>query len=255
MFSSTVLKNCKFEAQTHSNRSDKSEMLMKRIVNKVLRSMKMSVGISSVVLAASFVIGSSSAFAAGNVANGEKISAVCSACHGSDGNSSVPSFPKIAGLGESYLLKQLKDVKSGARSIPEMTGLLDNNSDQDLQDLAAFYNSKALVLSGSKEMKVRINSGAEVDALKLGTQVYRAGNLETHVPACSGCHSPTGMGNGPAGFPRLSGQYAEYIEKQLKAFRAGERTNDGDSMVMRSIAKHMSDAEIIAVANFIAGLN
>ena len=227
---------------------------MKRIANKVLRSMRMSMGVLSVA-AASFAIGSSTVLAAGNVDNGEKISAECSACHANDGNSVVASFPKIAGLGEAYLLKQLKDVKSGARVIPEMAGLLDDNSDQDLQDLAAFYDSKALTLTGSKKMKVRINSGAEVDALKLGTEIYRAGNLETHVPACTGCHSPTGMGNAPAGFPRLSGQYAEYIEKQLRAFRAGERTNDGDSMVMRSIAKHMSDAEIIAVSNYIAGLN
>ena len=102
---------------------------------------------------------------------------------------------------------------------------------------------------------MRLGSGLETDALALGERIYRAGNIETGVPACSGCHSPTGKGNAPAGYPRLGGQYAEYTEKQLRAFRGGERTNDGDQQTMRQIAEHMTDAEIIAVANYIAGLN
>ena len=193
--------------------------------------------------------------AGGSIAKGESLSAECTACHGSDGNSPAPSFPTIAGLGEKYLLKQLQDIKSEARVVPEMAGLLDNKSEQSLADLAAYYAAQSMKLTGSKEMQVRINSGAKVDGLELGERLYRAGNLETNVPSCSGCHSPTGQGNAPAGFPRLGGQHADYIVKQLKAFRAGERTNDGDSQVMRSIAKHMSDAEIEAVANYIAGLN
>jgi len=194
-------------------------------------------------------------FAKGDVTKGESLSAECTACHGEDGNSSAPSFPSISGLGEKYLLKQLKDIKSKARDIPEMAGLLDNKNEQSLSDLAAYYAAQPMLLTGSKEMEVRINSGAKVDALALGKQIYRAGNLETNVPSCSGCHSPTGQGNAPAGFPRLGGQHADYIVKQLKAFRAGERVNDGESRVMRSVAKLMSDAEIIAVANYIAGLN
>ncbi len=202
---------------------------------------------------------------AGNASNGETIAkAECAACHGEDGNSSSPMFPKLAGLGEKYLLKQLQDIKNAGeggnpkapkRAIAEMAGLLDNKSAQDLADMAAYYAAQPMQLSGAKEMKVQINSGAQVDALKLGTQVYRAGNLETGVPACTGCHSPRGLGNSPAAYPRLGGQHADYIEKQLKAFRAGDRTNDGDTMVMREVAKHMSDAEIKAVANFISGLN
>lgn len=202
---------------------------------------------------------------AGNASNGETIAkAECAACHGADGNSSSPMFPKLAGLGEKYLLKQLHDIKNAAeggdpkaakRAITEMAGLLDKKSEQDLADLAAYYASKTTQLSGAKEMKVQVNSGAQVDAIKLGAQVYRAGNLETGVPACTGCHSPRGLGNAPAGYPRLSGQHADYIEKQLKDFRAGNRTNDGDTMVMREVANHMSDAEIKAVANFISGLN
>jgi cytochrome c553 len=193
--------------------------------------------------------------AAGNPSAGETKAAVCSACHGSDGNSSAPNFPKIAGLGANYLYKQLGDIKNGDREVAEMTGLLDGFSDQDLQDLAAYFSAKELQLSGAREIKVQLNSGVKADGLKLGRQVYRSGNLETGVPACSGCHSPTGKGNAPAGFPRLGGQFTAYIEKQLRAFRAGDRTNDGDQQIMRQVAEHMSDAEIIAVSNYISGLN
>lgn len=192
---------------------------------------------------------------AGDVNKGESLSVQCVACHSNDGNSASPMFPKIAGLGEKYLLKQLKDIQSKQRIVPEMTGLLDNKSDADLADLAAFFDSKTLQLSGAKELKVKTNASIEVDSLVLGARIYRAGNAEAGVPACSGCHSPTGNGNAPAAFPRLGGQYAAYIEKQLKAFRAGERANDGEAMIMRSIAQRMTDAEIASVANFISGLH
>lgn len=191
----------------------------------------------------------------GNPAAGEAQSAVCAACHAADGNSVVPNFPKLAGLGEKYLTKQLKDIQSGARPVVEMTGLLDGKSEQDLKDLAAFYNSKTIQISGAQPQEVRINAGIKVDGLELGERVFRAGNLTTGVPSCIGCHSPRGLGNEPAGYPRLSGQYAEYIAAQLRAFRAGERTNDGESRVMRQVAEQMSDAEIDAVANYISGLN
>jgi cytochrome c553 len=204
--------------------------------------------------------------AAGDASAGADKSAVCAACHGADGNSPAPTFPKIAGLGERYILKQLHDIQTWdkatgddkattGRAVPEMTGLLSGLSEQDLQDIAAHYAEQTIQLTGSKEITVKINSGEVVDALELGKQVFRAGNQETGVPACTGCHSPTGLGNAPAGYPRLGGQYAEYIEKQLRAFRAGERTNDGDQMIMRLAAKHLSDAEIKSVANYISGLN
>lgn len=193
--------------------------------------------------------------AAGDPAAGEANAAVCSACHGADGNSPAPNFPKLAGLGEKYLLKQLRDIQSGARPIAEMTGLLDNLSDQDLADLAAFFDSNTTQLSGAKSFKVKINSGIEVDALALGERIYRAGNPDVGTPACTGCHSPRGLGNEPAGYPRLSGQHADYIEKQLHAFRDGERINDGDQKTMRQVAHYLTDAQIKALANYISGLN
>ncbi len=213
---------------------------------KLIRSSMIIMGFMAVANAAS---------AGGDAAKGEKLTAVCSSCHGADGNSATSMFPKLAGLGEKYIAKQLADIKSGERPVPEMTGLLDAMNAQDMADIGAFYSAKSMQLSGAKDFQVQVNSGAKVNALELGQKIYRAGNAETGVAACTGCHSPTGMGNAPAGFPRLSGQYAEYIEKQLKAFRAGDRVNDGEAMIMRLVAKNMSDAEIKAVANYIAGLN
>src|SRR5690606_36752448 len=127
-------------------------------------------------------------FAAGDADAGKSKATTCAACHGVDGNSPAPSFPKLAGLGEKYLLKQMQDVKAGDRKIPEMTGMLDNLNDQDLADIAAYYSSQQRQLSGAKDVK-----------LDLGEKIYRAGNLETGVPACTGCHSPRGAGNAPAG--------------------------------------------------------
>lgn len=210
--------------------------------------------LSSIAVALGVTFAAPFAVAGGDTAKGEPLTIICSACHGADGNSAMATFPKLAGLGEKYLLKQLKNIKSGERPIVEMTGLLDNMSEAQLADIAAFYNSKTTQLSGSKNFKVLVNSGVEVDALPMGTKLYRAGNKEAGIPACSGCHSPRGLGNGPAGYPRLSGQHPDYIVKQLQDFRAGRRVND-EAKVMRGIAERMSDAEMTAVANFIAGLN
>jgi cytochrome c553 len=205
-----------------------------------------------------FILGAALAapvFAAGDAKQGEQLVIACVACHGDGGNSTTPNFPKLAGQGEKYLLKQIKEIKSGVRVVAEMTGVLDKLSDTDMANIAAFFASKSMQLSGSKELKVKLNSGEQVDALALGAKVFRAGNATSGVAACSGCHSPLGLGNAPAGYPRLSGQHTAYIEKQLKNFRAGERTNDGEAKIMRQVAQQMSDAEITAVANFIAGLN
>jgi cytochrome c553 len=203
----------------------------------------------------------------GDAAAGASKAVVCGACHGADGNSLMGTFPKLAGLGERYLLKQLQDIQAWdneqdaakkaatGRAVPEMTRLLANLSKQDLADIAAHFAAQTMQLSGSKQMEVKVNSGLNVDALELGERTYRAGNLANGVPACTGCHAPNGQGNAPAGYPRLSGQHPEYIEKQLRAFRAGERTNDGDQMIMRSVAEKLSDAEIKSLANFIAGLH
>lgn len=196
-------------------------------------------------------LASSLVFAGGDAAAGQAKTAMCAGCHGADGNSPAPTFPKLAGQGEKYLTKQLRDIKSGERPVMEMTGMLNAFSDQDLADIAAYFASKTIQMAGAKEEK-----------LDVGERVYRGGNIETGVPACTGCHSPAGNGNAPAGYPALGGQFAQYTAKQLRAFRTGAhdpenqaaRTNDGDAKIMRGVAAQMSDVEIDAVANFIAGL-
>ncbi len=185
---------------------------------------------------------------AGDAAAGKDSTLVCSACHGADGNSAAPAFPKLADLGEKYLLKQLIDIRDGARPVPTMIGQLDGKSDQDLANIAAYYASQP-------------RSGAQADPalVALGAKVYRSGVAERSVAACSACHSPNGKGNAPAGFPALAGQHADYIAAQLRAYRKGYedetgRTNDGDAKIMRTTAFGLSDKEIEAVASYASGL-
>lgn len=197
-----------------------------------------------------FTVASSLAFAGGDATAGQTKTAMCAGCHGADGNSPAASFPKLAGQGEKYLTKQLGDIKAGTRKVLEMTGMLNAFSDQDLADIAAYYASKSIQMAGAKEAN-----------LERGEALYRGGNMETGVPACTGCHSPSGQGNAPAGYPALGGQFSQYTAKQLRAFRTGAhepkndagRTND-NVKIMRGVAANMSDIEIEAVANFIAGL-
>ena len=181
--------------------------------------------------------------AAGDAEAGKSKSAMCAACHGPDGNSPAPTFPKLAGQHAAYLAKQLAEYKSGERQNATMNGMAAALSEQDIADLAAFYSSQQVTLGKAAEDKV-----------EAGEAVYRAGNTATGVSACAACHGPTGSGNPMANFPSLSGQHADYTVLQLKAFRAGERANDAGSM-MRGVAKKMTDAEIEAVAQYIQGLH
>jgi cytochrome c553 len=187
---------------------------------------------------------------AGDADAGKAGTVVCAACHGADGNSAAGAFPKLAGQNERYLVKQLQDIKSGLRPVPQMAGQTDNMSDQDMQNIAAFYESQSMT-----------TGQASPDLVELGERIYRAGIMDKGVPACTACHSPTGQGNGPAGFPALGGQHAEYIAAQLKAFRLGAdqpekgRVNDGESRMMRTTAALMSDLEIEAVSSYISGLH
>ena len=183
------------------------------------------------------------ALAEGDAERGSTLTATCVACHGNDGNSLAGSFPNIAGQNEKYLLKQLRDMKSGARAQNLMVGIVDTLSDQDMQDLAAFYAGKTAA-----------ENAADPELALQGEHIYRSGIARKGVAACSACHSPTGQGNDLASFPKLAGQWAEYTEAQLKAFRVGERHNDGESKMMRLSAMDLSDAEIAAVASYIAGL-
>lgn len=205
-------------------------------MNKLLVSLLLTLGVSGIAQAAGTAV-------VGDAA-GQAKTAVCGACHGPDGNSMAPNFPKLAGQGDRYLLKQLHEIKDGKRQVLEMTGLLANLNDQDLADIAAYYSSQ------------KSSVGAADPALVAqGEALFRGGNLEKGMPACIGCHSPDGQGLAAAGFPHLGGQHASYIEKQLTDFREGDRTNDGDSMIMRGIAAKMSNKDIKALASYIQGLH
>lgn len=179
----------------------------------------------------------------GDAKAGQGKVAVCSACHGMDGNSIAPNFPKLAGQQSSYLQKQMKDIKSGQRQVPEMTGLLDNLTEKDFADIAAYFSSQP----------VKIGQAA-ADKVELGQKIYRAGIADRSVPACTACHMPNGKGNGPAMFPSVSGQYATYIETTLQKYAKAERHNDPNN-IMRDIASKLSDEEIKAVAQYMQGLH
>ena len=172
---------------------------------------------------------------------------VCAACHGADGNSPTPANPKLASQVPEYLQKQLANFKPAAgnraeRENPIMGGMVANLSAGDMRDVAAYYAAQRAMPGAVKNQ----------EALALGRKIWRSGDMTKGLPACAGCHGANGAGL-PAQYPRLAGQYAEYTEAQLKAFRSGERRNDANKM-MQAIAARMSDPEIRAVADYITGL-
>ena len=172
---------------------------------------------------------------------------VCAACHAADGNSIAAANPKLAGQFSEYLAKQLRDFKSAdgkpaLRQSAVMNGMVANLSDADMKSLAAYYSKQTY----------KPAAAADKDLAATGQKLWRGGDAVHGIPACGGCHGPAGAGI-PAQFPRLAGQYAEYIAAQLTAFREGKRTNDVNG-VMRGVAAHMNDGQIRAVAEYAAGL-
>jgi len=186
---------------------------------------------------------SSPANAAGDAAAGQAKAAVCAACHGADGKAIQAAYPNLAGQHPQYLAKQLTDYRDGNRVNALMSGQATNLSDQDIQDLAAYFGG----------MTKHENVATE-ENLTLGMNIYRGGITSADIAACSACHGPAGEGNPTAVWPQVSGQNAQYTADQLKLFRSGERANDPSDM-MGSVAKRMTDEEIDAVANYIAGLH
>jgi len=200
-------------------------------------------------------LASTLAIAAGDAAKGQAKAATCIGCHGVNGNSVVPSFPKLAGQSEAYLLKQLRDFKSGARTDAMMAGMVAPLTDTDMANLSAYYAAQTVTQGVAKK-----------DAnIALGEKIYRGGKKDTGVTACIACHGPQGKGIPSAGFPALSSQHATYVVKQLKAFRQDSinaqtgdsqpsRTNDYEGMMI-NFTKSLTNAEIDAVSEYIAGLH
>ena len=175
------------------------------------------------------------------------VTQVCAACHGADGNSQIAANPKLAGQIPEYLHKQLTTFKAAGgkkaeRASPVMAGMAANLSPEDMRNLAAYFSGQTAKPGAAKSK----------DLVALGQKIYRGGIAGKGVAACASCHGPNGAGM-PSQYPRVSGQHAEYVEVQLKAFRAGERANDPNSS-MRLVAAKLSDREIQAVADYVAGL-
>jgi cytochrome c553 len=176
--------------------------------------------------------------AAGDPAAGTEKSASCAACHGADGNSVNPEWPKLAGQHAGYIVKQLTYFKDGERVNETMKGMASNLTEQDREDLAAYFSSQ----------KVKIGV-ADPSLVELGQKIYRSGNASSGIAPCMGCHGPNGAGNPAANYPALRGQNAKYVENQLRGFASGQRHNENAKKMMQILASRMTDREIRAVAS------
>jgi cytochrome c553 len=200
----------------------------------------------SVALAASFSLvhaeGAAPAAPKADPAKGAAVyNGMCSSCHGADGNSGAPLYPKLSQQHPEYLAKQLAEFKSGKRANAIMSGLAAGLSEDDMRNVAAYLSST----------KAKPGFAKDKELATLGEKIYRGGIADRQIPACAGCHSPTGAGI-PSQYPRLSGQHADYTESQLTQFRDGVRKN---SLQMNQVAAKLNDREIKALADYMAGLN
>jgi cbb3-type cytochrome c oxidase subunit III len=167
---------------------------------------------------------------------------VCAACHGADGNSVLPANPNLAAQHSEYIAKQLANFKAGERNNAIMASMVAALSPEDMKNVGAYY----------AKQKTKEHAARDEKLTQEGAKLYRGGNMQNGVPACTGCHGPDGAGM-PAQFPRIAGQYSDYTLTQLKAFRAGERANDPAKM-MRLVAAKLSDREMQALAEYLSGL-
>lgn len=181
----------------------------------------------------------------GGSADAGKAKAItCTACHGPEGNSVSPMWPNIAGQGAPYIVKQIKAFQSGARSDPLMTSQAMLLSDEDMKDLAVYFES----------LPAAAQAVADTSLIDRAEALYRGGNSEEGTAACIACHGPTGRGNPAAAYPALKGQHAAYTAKQLRAYAAGARTSDDPTHVMRNISERLSNDDIQAIAAYVQGL-
>ncbi len=180
----------------------------------------------------------------GSAEVGKSKALTCGACHGTDGNSVNPMWPSVAGQHSTYTYEQLQAFKTGTRSDMLMSAQTLALNEQDMRDLAVYFESQA---PAAKPV-------ADVATLTSGEQLYRGGDDEAGIPACLACHGPTGSGNPAASYPSLRGQYAVYTAKQLRDYASGARKSDGPTKVMRDIAQRLSDKDIADLASYIQGL-
>ena len=180
----------------------------------------------------------------GSIEDGKAKSLTCTACHGPEGNSVTPMWPNIAGQNAPYLLAQLKSFKEGSRTDPLMTAQAMILSDQDMADLAVYFES----------LPAAAQSVKDASTVSRGETLYRGGDTENGVAACLACHGPTGRGNPAAKYPALQGQHADYTAKQLNDYASGARVSDGNTRIMRDIAERLSKEDIAALSSYVQGL-
>lgn len=182
--------------------------------------------------------------AAGSFAAGQSKSAVCAACHGFDGNSITAEWPSLAGQHAAYVIKQLRAFQSGEREDVLMSSFAASLTEEDMRDLAAYY-----------EAQVIIPGGADPALVALGERIYRGGLPDRGVAACIACHGPTGKGNPLAAYPFIQGQHATYTVNTLRAYAAGTRRSDTSvNQMMRTVAARLQEDELQAVASYVQGL-
>jgi len=209
-------------------------------------------------LALAFTSTSGILHAEGNISAGKEKAAACASCHGDNGNSMVPTFPKLAEQHPSYLVKQLQAFKDGTRKDPMMSPMAMGLTDEDIIDIAAYYaeqkisaNELPVIDDEDEDEKPAATEGtkkADVQTIiARGSDLYRNGDLTREVSACIACHGPFGEGNKPAAFPALRSQHADYLIKTLTDFKSDARSNNPENM-MHMIAKKMTDEEIKAVS-------
>ena len=180
----------------------------------------------------------------GSAEAGKARAITCTACHGPEGNSVSPMWPNIAGQSATYIVKQIKAFQSGARSDPLMTSQAMLVSEEDMKDLAVYFES----------LPAAAQAVADTSLIDRAEALYRGGNAEEGTAACIACHGPTGRGNPAAAYPALKGQHAAYTAKQLRAYADGTRTSDDPTHVMRNIAERLNNDDIQAIAAYVQGL-
>lgn len=189
--------------------------------------------------------GTTAAVKPGDAAAGQGKAAACGACHGLDGNSTDPQYPRLAGQSEQYIAAQLANFKSGKRNNPIMVGFAQALSEQDMQDVGAYFATKA-----------SLPGVADQAFVEQGQKLYRQGDVDRGIPACMACHGPDGGGNPGAHYPQLTSQHAKYVESRLKAWHEGATPgDDAHTRIMVTIAQKLDDKDIAAVASYIEGLH
>lgn len=193
----------------------------------------------------------------GDASKGETKAAACAACHSADGNSADPQYPKLAGQHERYIARHLGLFKSGERANPIMLGFAATLTPQDMRDIGAFFAAKTSLPGMADDSVIKEGPYVGKKFFQIGEALYRGGDLERGVPACIGCHGPSGAGNPGPAYPRIGGQHAGYTTAQLTAFRGGAAYGTGDNAnsVMAGVAKYLTDEEIRSLASYVEGLH